>query len=284
MDRPALAEFLRARRGALTPADVGLPAGARRRTAGLRREEVAQLAAMSTDYYTRLEQQRGPQPSPQMLAALARALRLDDDARDYLFRTAGQAAPDRISGPGHVSPALLRVLDRLDDTPALVISALGETLAQNRLAAALLGDRSADAGWDRYEPYRWFAHPGSARAHYPESDHARQSRAQVAALRQALGMLGARGRAAELVAELEKTSAEFRALWARQEVGRRFAEHKVLLHPEAGAIEVDCQVLATEDRAQALLILTPSGTEAAERLRLVGVLGTQAFAAGASGS
>lgn len=91
MDREALAEFLRTRRERLQPADVGLSSGARRRAPGLRREEVAQLALMSADYYTRLEQQRGPQPSTQILASLARALRLTADERDYLYRMAGPA-------------------------------------------------------------------------------------------------------------------------------------------------------------------------------------------------
>ena len=142
MDRAALADFLRRRRAALQPGDVGLPDGVRRRAPGLRREEVAALAAMSTDYYTRLEQQRGPQPSEQMLVALARALRLTDDERDYLFRLAGRTAPSPVSTAAHIAPALLRVLDRLDDTPALILSNLGETLVQNRLATALCGDRS----------------------------------------------------------------------------------------------------------------------------------------------
>src|ERR1700734_396073 len=113
MDRGALADFLRRRREALQPQEVGLPAGQRRRTRGLRREEVAALAAMSTDYYTRLEQQRGPQPSEQMLASFARALRLTGDERDYLFRVAGHNAPTPVSAAAHVAPALLRVLDRL---------------------------------------------------------------------------------------------------------------------------------------------------------------------------
>ena len=149
MDRAALAEFLRSRREKLQPADVGLSAGVRRRAPGLRREEVAQLALMSTDYYTRLEQQRGPQPSTQMLASLARALRLTADERDYLYRMAGHAVPDRIGATTHVSPALHRVFDRLSDTPALIISTLGETLMQNALAIALLGDNVGATGWDR---------------------------------------------------------------------------------------------------------------------------------------
>src|SRR5436190_17175016 len=128
MDRAALADFLRRRREALQPGDVGLPAGVpgRRRTPGLRREDVAALAAMSTDYYTRLEQQRGPQPSEQMLASLARALRLSDDERDYLFLVAGRNAPSPQFTSTHVAPALQRVLDRLNDTPALILSNLGE--------------------------------------------------------------------------------------------------------------------------------------------------------------
>ncbi|MEV7908108.1 helix-turn-helix domain-containing protein, partial [Streptomyces anulatus] len=121
MDRSSLADFLRRRREALQPQDVGLPTGARRRAPGLRREEVAALAAMSADYYTRLEQQRGPQPSEQMLASLARALRLTGDERDYLFQMAGHNPPVSVTAATHVAPALLRVLDRLDDTPALIL-------------------------------------------------------------------------------------------------------------------------------------------------------------------
>jgi len=279
MDRIALADFLRRRRETLQPSDVGLPAGARRRAPGLRREEVAQLAAMSTDYYTRLEQRRGPQPSEQMLTSLARALRLSDDERDYLHRMAGHGAPDHVTGSAHVSPALLRVLDRLEDTPALVLSNLGETLVQNQLSAALLGDRSGFTGNDRSEFYRWFAHPETERLRYPEHDRERQSRAQVASLRVAHGMMGSRSRAGELVRALQKVSPEFAALWERHEVARRFEDHKTLIHPELGPIELDCQVLFTEDQSQCLLVLTaPPRSEGAEKLALLRVLGTQAFA------
>ena len=111
-----MASFLRARREMLQPRDVGLGAGSRRRIRGLRREEVAALAAMSTDYHTRLEQQRGPQPSEQMLASLARALRLTDDERSYLFQVAGRNAAQPAIDGTHVAPALFRVLDRLADT------------------------------------------------------------------------------------------------------------------------------------------------------------------------
>ncbi|MEV0002246.1 helix-turn-helix transcriptional regulator [Micromonospora sp. NPDC050980] len=279
MDRAALADFLRRRRAALRPADVGLPPGARRRAPGLRREEVAALAAMSTDYYTRLEQRRGPQPSPNLLAGLARALRLTTDERDYLFRVAGHSPPEAVAAATHVAPALLRVLDRLTDTPALILSNLGETLVQNRMSAALLGDRSGYTGLARSEIYRWFTEPGD-RWRYPAADHDRQSRAQVANLRAAYGSMGPRSRAGELVRALRAASAEFAELWDRHEVAQRFADHKTLIHPELGPIELDCQVLFTEDQSQALLVLTaPPRSEGAEKLRLLAVLGHERFPA-----
>jgi hypothetical protein len=178
----------------------------------------------------------------------------------------------------HVAPALLRVLDRLDDTPALILSNLGETLVQNRMADALFGDKSGYSGLARSEFYRWFTDP-SQRLIYPEDDRDRQSRAQVANLRAAYGSMGPQSRAGELVRALQKESAEFAELWERHEVAKRFEDHKTLLHPELGAIEVDCQVLFTEDRSQALLVLTaPPRTEGHEKLRLLAVLGSEQFA------
>ncbi|WP_020661045.1 helix-turn-helix transcriptional regulator [Amycolatopsis benzoatilytica] len=278
MDRAELAAFLRNRREGLRPGDVGLPVGARRRASGLRREEVAALAAMSTDYYTRLEQQRGPQPSEQMLAALARALRLTDDERDYLFRIAGRNAPSPVLAATHVAPALMRVLDRLSDTPALILSNLGEVLVQNRLAEALYGDRSQYTGLARSEIYRWFTNP-EERQVYPVDDQDRQGRALVASLRMAHGSMGPQSRAGELVRALRRESPEFVRLWEDHEVAQRFADHKVLLHPQLGEIEVDCQVLFTEDQSQALLVLTaPPRSEAFEKIQLLAVLGNEQFA------
>lgn len=277
MDRPALADFLRHHRERLRPADVGLPQGARRRTAGLRREEVAAIAAMSTDYYTRLEQQRGPQPSEQMLGSLARALRLSASESDYLFLTAGRNPPQTVSAAAHVAPALLRVLDRLGDTPALIISALGETLVQNELARALFGDHRHRTGHARSDIYRWFTDP-SERLRYSEHDRVRQSHAQVANLRFAYAMLGFESRAGELVRALQDRSPEFTQLWERHEVAKRFADRKVLLHPHLGALEVDCQVLFTEDQSQALLVLTPEPrSETAHKFELLAVIGTEEF-------
>ena len=236
---------------------------------------------MSTDYYTRLEQQRGPQPSEQMLAAIARALRLTNDERDYLFRVAGRNAPSSVSASTHVAPALLRVLDRLDDTPALILTNLGETLAQNALAQALLGDASAHTGLARSDIYRWFTDP-AARLRYPEDDRERQGRATVANLRVAYGSMGPQSRAGELARALLKVSPEFAELWQRQEVAKRYEDHKTLLHPQLGPIEVDCQVLFTEDQSQVLLVLTaPPRTEGYEKLQLLAVLGNERFPADA---
>jgi hypothetical protein len=277
MDRAALAGFLRRRRETLQPGDVGLSAGVRRRAPGLRREEVAALAVMSTDYYTRLEQQRGPQPSEQMLASLARALRLTSGERDYLFQIAGHGAPAPMPAATHVAPALLRVLDRLDDTPALILSNLGETLVQNRMAAALFGDKPRYTGLARSDIYRWFTDP-SERLLYPEDDRGRQSRALVANLRAAYGSMGPRSQAGQIVRALRKASPEFAGLWERHEVAKRFEDHKTLIHPELGPIEVDCQALFTEDQSQALLVLTaPPHTEGYDKLQLLAVLGQERF-------
>lgn len=278
MDRSELAAFLRSRRERLRPEDVGLSTGPRRRVPGLRRDEVAALAGMSTDYYVRLEQGRGPQPSIQMLSALARSLRLGNDERDYLFRVAGQNAPTRLPTNDHVAPSLLRILDRLVDAPGLVLSSIGETLAQNRLAIALLGDQTRHTGLARSGVYRWFTDPAE-RASYPVADQSRQSRALVAGLRVAYGAAGRRSTAAALVRELTAVSPEFAEIWDHHDVVRRFEDHKTLIHPELGPIELDCQALFTEDGNQTLLVLTASPrTAASETLALLAVLGQQSFA------
>ena len=275
MNRVELADFLRRRREALQPEDVGLIKGPRRRTSGLRREEVANLSGMSTDYYTRLEQQRGPQPSEQMVDAIARGLRLTLDERDYLLRLAGHRAPARVQRSDHVSAALMRVLDRLDDTPAQVISDLGETLMQNRLAVALLGDQAGFTGLARSGVYRWFTDPGERRI-YPEADHGYHSRVVVANLRAALTRGGPDARAATIVRQLREESDEFATLWEQHEVAVRREDHKRIVHPELGIIELDCQVLYTENQAQALLIFTASpGTDGYEKLQMLSIIRSQ---------
>ena len=175
MDRALLADFLRARREGLQPEDVGLPRGSRRRTGGLRCEEVAVLAGMSADYYSRLEQRRGPTPSEQMLAALARALCLSPSEREHLFALGGHSAPRRVPRDEQASPVMRRIVERLPDTPAIVFSRFGETLLQTRPAVSLFGDYTRFTGLSRYLVYRWFTDP-EQRAIYPPEDHALRGR------------------------------------------------------------------------------------------------------------
>jgi transcriptional regulator with XRE-family HTH domain len=278
MDRPQLADFLRRRREALQPEDVGLARGPRRRTRGLRREEVALLASMSTDYYSRLEQQRGPQPSEPMLAAIARGLRLTQDERDHLFRLAGHTPPARTTRSDHVSPGLMRVLDRLD-TPALVATDLAETLVQNRQAVALLGDRTRLTGLERSSIHRWFADPAAARALHHPGDHDRLARSYVGSLRLALARRPGDERGLALLAALRET-AEFGALWAEHDVVVRLGEEvKRFRHPQVGDLALRCSTLVAESEAQVLLVYTATpGTEDAEKLRLLEVVGAQEFA------
>ena len=276
MDRDGLADFLRRRREALQPGDVGLAQGRRRRTAGLRREEIAALAHMSTDFYARLEQRRGARPSEQTAGALARALRLTQDERDHLFRLAGHAAPPRGFRTDHVSPALMRVLDRLD-TPAQVVSDLGVTLSQNPLAEALLGVQTQYSGLERSMFYRWFTDPDERRR-YPEADHELHSRSYTANLRAVYGGPDDDGQAHHLVEQLRRRSREFAELWDRHEVAVRAGTRKRMVHPVVGELTLDCQILTSENLTERLVVFTASpGTEDAERLALLSVVGTQRF-------
>ncbi|MFI6071730.1 helix-turn-helix transcriptional regulator [Actinoplanes sp. NPDC051343] len=277
MQRDQLADFLRRRREAIRPAQVGLADGPRRRTAGLRREEVAMLAGMSVDYVVRLEQGRSSQPSTQMLGALARALRLSDDERDHLFHLAGHRPPPADGVARQARAGLVRMLDLLENTPALVMSDLGEILAQNRMSFLLHGDFGRFTGDRRYLIYRWFTDE-AARAIHPATDQQRQSRQLVADLRAAAGRRAGDPVVESLVARLRERSAEFRRLWEDHEVGVRRADQKTLVHPRVGPIRFDCETLVTPDLGQELLVLTPAGAEARERLDLLRVLGTEEFA------
>jgi transcriptional regulator with XRE-family HTH domain len=273
VDRAQLADFLRTRREALQPEDVGLHRGPRRRIRGLRREEVAALCGMSADYYSRLEQQRGPQPSEPMLAAIARGLHLSLDERDHLFRMAGHNTPRRDLRSDHIAPGLMRILGRLDDTPAQVMTGLAETLMQTRLAVALLGDETRHTGLARSVVYRWFTEP-DARLIYPEEDHPVHGRMFTSELRAACSRLGPGSRAGEIVDALLERSPEFATLWSAHEIGLRRDDIKRIRHPELGILDLQCQVLYDGDQSQALLVYTATpGTESHEKLKLLSVIG-----------
>jgi transcriptional regulator with XRE-family HTH domain len=278
IDRAGLGEFLFRRREALQPEDVGLPRGQRRRTKGLRREEVAALCHMSTDYYSRLERERGPQPSEQMMASIAQGLHLSRDERDHLFRLAGHQPPARGSGNDHISPGMLRIFDRLTDTPAEVVTELGETLRQTPLGVALVGDLLRHTGPARSIGYRWFTDP-QARGIHPPEDHEFYSRMYVSGLRGILTLRGPGSKAARLAELLTAQSDEFRVLWKEHEVGVRPKEVKRYQHRDVGLLELNCQVLLDPDESQALLVYTAvPGTESYEKLQLLSVIGAPSSA------
>jgi transcriptional regulator with XRE-family HTH domain len=260
VDREELAAFLRRRRARVLPADAGLEAGGRRRVPGLRRQEVAQLAGMSVDYYVRLEQGRGPRPSRPMLAAMARAPRLSDDERGYMFRLAGEV-PGPPPGPvREVRPGIVHLLARLDDTPALVCDAGYEVLAWNPMAAALIGDFSALPQGRRNIAWRFFTDPAARARHDPEG----------AALF---------ARISRLVSRLRAASPEFAALWERQDVEVPRSMAKRLRHPVVGWLDLDCESLHDPDTDQWVVLYTAApGTPSHEALRLLKIVGTQDLA------
>jgi len=274
MDRDTLAEFLRGRRQALTPTDVGLPSGAGRRASGLRREEVAELTGMSADYYARLEQRRAPQPSVKMLAALARSLRLSRDERDHLYRLAGHHPPERNAPTEDLRPALIHMLNKLDDCAAFVVSDLEVMLAQNRLSILLMGDlRAPPTEAASSMTWQWFMNPES-RDLYPPEDHQQQSLIRVADLRATWSRRRRDADVAAIVNGLVDQSSEFRVIWDRHDVDVRHADDKTLVHPKVGALTVACELLATPDDGQRLVILSAAPTsESYEKLQLLSVVG-----------
>ncbi|MEJ2866497.1 helix-turn-helix transcriptional regulator [Actinomycetospora sp. OC33-EN08] len=268
IDRAGLGDFLRRRRELLHPADVGLPPGARRRTPGLRREEIAALAGMSSDYYTRLEQARGPHPSEAVVASLARALRCDLDERDHLYHLADLTPPPRRGGR-HLSPGLLALADRLGDVPVSIHTDLQDVLWRNPLAAALFGTA-------RENPVRaWFTDP-TMRAMAPEEDRAALAATHVRDLRATAARRAGDPDVTALVDDLLARSAEFRDLWQRHEVGVRRLTRKRFHHPEVGLVHLTCEVLLTPEADRTLVVHFPTeGTDAREKLDLLRVIGTQ---------
>lgn len=278
IDRDGLAAFLRQRRESLQPEDVGMHRGPRRRTNGLRREEVAVLCFMSTDYYARLERGTGPQPSEQMLASIAQGLHLSLSERDHIFRLAGHNPPPRGASSEHVSPGLLRIFDRLADTPAEIVTELGETLRQTPTSIALTGDAARHQGDARILGFRWFTDP-DARAAYPEDEQTTLSRVYASGLRELVTLRGPESRAAGVAERLLLHSPEFAELWAAHEVGIRPPEVKRFIHPEVGALELNCQTLIDPEQSHLLLVYTAApGSESYEKLQLLAVIGAQSLA------
>ncbi|WP_236791085.1 helix-turn-helix transcriptional regulator [Amycolatopsis sp. GM8] len=275
MDKHELGRFLRLHRERLTPATVGLPAAGPRRTPGLRREEVAQLAHISTQYYTRLEQARGPQPSRHVLAALGRALRLNDAERDLLYTLGGQQAEPPGPSPD-VPDRILDLIERLPHTAALVLDAKYDILAWNPLAAALLEDFSAQPRRERNMIRRYFLDP--VRGHYGMTGDGDFGQFAAGHLRAAAARYPDDPATQGLIRDLLRHSPEFAALWPSGEVSDRRHLLKTIDHPQLGRIELTCDILVIPERDQHVVLLTAEpGTPAHDALQLLSVIGLQQF-------
>ncbi len=232
---------------------------------------------MSTDYYSRLERERGPHPSEQMIVSIAQGLRLSLDERDHLFRLAGHRPAPRGSASDYISPGMLRVLDRLDDTPAEVLSELGETLRQNALGVALTGDTTRYTGPARSIMYRWFTDPATRQLYVTENQPF-LSRLFTSGAREAVALRGPGSRAAQLAELLLARSDEFRTLWDRHEVGLRPDDGKSFQHPELGRLDLNCQTLIDPGQSHYLHVYTAvPGTESYDKLQLLAVIGAQSL-------
>ncbi|MFE3737001.1 helix-turn-helix domain-containing protein [Streptomyces sp. NPDC059134] len=248
-----LGSFLRANRARTEPTDVGLPAGGgSRRVKGLRREEVAVLAGVSADYYARLEQGRERNPSPQVIDAVGRAMRLTPDARTHLFRLAGlHPALTPAAGRDLVHPSLLQLLDAFPAAAAYVLSPAFDVLAKNAVAGALLAPFDGTPNMVRV----LFQHP---RAREVFVEWPVVARATVHALRLHAGRFPDDPDISELVSELSTTSAEFRSLWQDNQVENMTRAYKVFVLPETGRIELTYQTFDVHDApGQQLLVGIP---------------------------
>jgi transcriptional regulator with XRE-family HTH domain len=260
-----LGAFLRARRSELSPSDVDLPEGGRqRRVAGLRREEVAQLAAISTDYYTRLEQGRIG-PSAPVLASLARVLQLDDDQRTYMYELAGTPAKSRRRAPQKVKPYLRRLLDRID-APAIVMTPTHDILAWNPLAAALMVDFAEVPERERNFMRLLFTDP-RMRSLYPEWEEL--ARSVVSYIRMEAARKPDDPRLAELVGDLSIRDAQFRQWWAGTHVAVKRRGSRTYDHPVVGQVTLEWDALTSDaEPDQQLIVFTPEpGSRSEQALR-----------------
>jgi transcriptional regulator with XRE-family HTH domain len=268
-DQNELGAFLRARRSELSPSDVDLPeGGTQRRVAGLRREEVAQLAAISTDYYTRLEQGR-IHPSPPVLASLARVLRLDDDQRTYMHELAGTntaGTKSRRRAPQKVKPYMQRVLDHITDAPAIVMTPTHDILAWNPLAAALMVDFSELPERERNFMRLLFTDP-RMRSLYPDWEGL--ARAVVSYIRMEAARKPDDPRLAELVGDLSIKDAQFRQWWAGTHVAVKRRGTRTYNHPVVGEITLDWDALTSDaEPDQQLILYTPApGSRSEQAIR-----------------
>ncbi|MBL7261335.1 helix-turn-helix transcriptional regulator [Paractinoplanes lichenicola] len=267
------ARAVRRFRERLTPAEAGLIAGGRRRSPGLRREELGRLAGISVDYVNRIEQGRATAPSPQVVEALCRALRLDAAEREQLFGLAGLRAPGRGTVPGHLTPGVQRLLDRLSGTPVAVFDAAWNLLLANDLWLALAGgppDRNVARMHFLGDP---------PQVHQTAEDNAAFEAAIVGDLRAARARYPADAGLRALTDELLAGSETFATLWERGDSGTHTASRKTVNHPVVGPMELDCDVLTAPGSDVRIVAYTAAPySEAESRLALLDVIGREQLA------
>jgi transcriptional regulator with XRE-family HTH domain len=267
-NRTELGRFLRSRREALTPAQVGLPPGVRRRTPGLRRDEVAELASMSTNYYEKLEQARGPRPSPTVLAAIARSLRLSTEEREHLYLLAEQPLPAQGGRRGELDAGLVFTMDSLTATTiAMIVDDLGTVLAQNRLSVEVFGRLADQADHANNMAWRWFTDPAWRASWAPTGTHDATAASLVADLRALAAQRRHDPATVCFVDELRAASDEFAHNWDQHDVYRMRPGFEVLRHPQVGRLALECGVLHGQAPSQRLFLFrAAAGTPTGDRL------------------
>jgi transcriptional regulator with XRE-family HTH domain len=272
-----LATVLRAWRDRADPAEIGLAHNAPRRAPGLRREELALLAGISIDYVVRLEQGRTRTPSAQVCATLARALRLSDAEQAHLFRLAGHADdPERISR--RVPAGVRRIVERLHDHPVAVLDATWTLLIWNPLYAALFGDPTGLDDRRRNALWRHLVDGHAGRVRHSPDERVAFERSTVSDLRASTSRYPRDPDLTALVDDLLAASPRFAELWADPQVATHQQSHKSVVHPEVGEVDVDCDVLTTQEGDLRVLVMTPRpGSDARSRLDLLATLGTQSW-------
>lgn len=264
MSTTDLGAFFKARRGHVQPSDVGIRAQSGRRVSGLRREEVAMLAGVSVDYYTRIEQGRERNPSPAVLNALAGALRLDPDLREHVFRLADLAPSQRQQVRDVVDESLQDLLAAWSHTPAMVINRQLDILATNELGEALY------SGFVRTDNLAMMTFVDPAGREF-FADWERATETCVANIRLALGHASTHERVHEIVATLHAASAEFRLLWSRHDVRGKTHDAKSFRHPEVGDLQLDYNAFDVRSSPGQQLIVYKAtvGTSSGDKLRLL---------------
>ncbi|TJZ75725.1 helix-turn-helix domain-containing protein [Rhodococcus oryzae] len=272
-DERQLGRMLRAWRDRVDPGEAGISVGPKRRSPGLRREEVAHAAGVSVDYLTRLEQGRSQHPSPQVLSALARTLRLTAAERDHLYLLAGLLTPSAGTVDAHVTPGVQRLVERMRDLPVAVYDARWTLVTSNPLWDALMGAPLTGDARARNLPWLIFLGAPARVRHSPEERVALES-AVVADLRQASARYPRDSELADLVRGLRAESPRFAELWERAEVTTHTADRKTIEHPEVGTITLDCDVLTVQGADLRIVAYSAeAGSPDAAALDLLRVIG-----------